>query len=60
VPLPGEEMVRNSVGSVGLGFRSTYKNIITKFDLARVTGAEGSSNTKTGDYRGQIAVMVNW
>ncbi len=60
VQLPGEPMVRNTVGSAGLGFRYTYgKNITTKFDLAKVTNP-GDSSRKAGDTRGQIGVMVNW
>ena len=58
VPLPGEAMVRDSVGSVGVGLRSTYKNITTKFDLASVTNPGGSK--KTGNIRGQLNVMVSW
>jgi hemolysin activation/secretion protein len=61
VPLPTETSVHDSVGSVGAGLRYVPGKIMTvKFDLARVTDAVGSTNTKTGDYRGQIAVMVNW
>ena len=59
VTLPGEPSAQDSVGSVGAGFRSAYKNITTKFDLARVTAAEGSTR-RPGDYRGQIAVVVSW
>jgi hemolysin activation/secretion protein len=60
VQLPGEPIVRNTVGSAGLGFRYNYgKNITTKFDLAKVTNP-GDSSRKAGDIRGQIGVMVNW
>ncbi len=61
VPLPGEVMVRDSVGSMGFGLRYSFgKNITTRFDLSRVTKAGSSTNTKTGDKRGQFGVMVNW
>ena len=59
VALPGEPSAQDSVGSVGAGFRFAYKNITTKFDLARVTAAGGSTRSP-GDYRGQVAVVVSW
>jgi len=47
-PLPGEAMVRDSVGSVGLGLRCTYdKNTTIKFDLARVVDAAAAARRVT-------------
>lgn len=59
VPLPGEQMVRDSVGSAGLGLRCSWdKNTTIKFDWARVLDAGGSS--RAGDSRGQISMMASW
>jgi hemolysin activation/secretion protein len=59
VPLAGEQMEHNSVGSVGAGIRFSYgKNLTTRFDYARVTQAGGGS--KVGDMRGQINLMAIW
>lgn len=61
VPLSGETVVQDSVGSVGVGFRYAHnKDVMAKFDFAKVTDADGSAITKTGDTRGHIAVMVSW
>jgi hemolysin activation/secretion protein/outer membrane protein OmpA-like peptidoglycan-associated protein len=58
VPLPGEAMVQEAVGSVGVGFRSAYKYTTAKLDIARVSNAGGSKNP--GDFRGTFSVMMNW
>jgi len=58
-PLAGESANRISAGSAGAGFRFNYgKNLMAKFDWARVTQASGSS--KVGDKRGQISLMATW
>jgi hemolysin activation/secretion protein len=56
-------VVRNSIGSIGVGFRLAYgKNISAKFDLARVTGISSYNGgvSRAGDMRGQLSVMANW
>lgn len=65
VPLAGESVNYNSVGSVGVGFRYTHgKNIMLKFDWARVSAAGAictcSGGSRTGDKRGQIGLVANW
>lgn len=61
VPLPGEVSSYDSLGSIGLGFRYAYgKSISARFDLAKVTGAGNSINTRNGDHRGQISVIAYW
>lgn len=59
VPLAGETATRTSAGSVGAGLRFTHgKNLMAKFDLARVTQGAGSS--MAGDWRGHVSLVASW
>jgi hemolysin activation/secretion protein len=63
VRLSGEAPVQQTVGSLGVGLRSTLgKNLTGKFDWARVTQASGgnSGGTAKGGTRGQLSVMASW
>lgn len=59
VPLAGETATRTLASSAGVGFRFNFgKNLMAKFDLARVT--HGAGNSKTGDGRGHISLVGSW
>ncbi len=59
VPLVGEVATRTSAGSIGAGLRFNYgKNLMAKFDWARVMQAAG--NSKVGDGRGHISLVGSW
>lgn len=59
VPLAGETATRTTAGSIGAGLRFTYgKNLMAKFDLARVT--QGAGNSRAGDRRGHISLVASW
>lgn len=59
VPLAGEIARYTTAGSVGAGFRFAYgKNIVAKFDWARVT--QGAGNRVVGSNRGHLSMVASW
>ena len=59
VPVAGETATRTSAGSIGAGLRFTHgKNLMAKFDWARVT--QGAGTSRAGDRRGHISLVASW